>query len=276
MRTLTFPIALLAISIISTTALAVPDETKMFGAAAPITIDKFPTSRLKEQLKQLPAPAQERALKWLNSFSFPTHDIDFIHVDKRGGVFYQDTVIPEEISQEDLEADPTLEGINPTDAFKLHSKPGAPNVVYVNFTGYTITGTAWNSSEAIYQARPFNKDSDPNTFSSAERIDIGEIWHRIAEDLAPFDIDVTTEAPASFGPKVGHILVTSDTDATGKLMPYSTAGGVAYVGVWGRSNYEYYQPALVYYDNLGGGHAPYVAEASSHELGHNLALTIDN
>ncbi len=276
MKVLSFPLTLIAASIISTTAFAVPDETKMFGAAASVTIENIPTSRLKDQLDKLPAPAQARALQWLNSFSFPANDIAFLNVDNRGGVFYQDTVLPEEISQADLEADPTLEGINPTDAFKLHSKPGAPNTVYVNFKGYTITGTAWNSgAESTYQARPFNKDSDSSTFSIAERFDIGEVWHRIAEDLAPFDIDVTTEAPASFGPNVGHILVTSDTDATGKLMPHSTAGGVAYVGVWGRSNYEYYQPALVYYDNLGGGHAPYVAEASSHELGHNLALSHD-
>ncbi len=276
MKQLTFPLTLLAVSIISTTAIAIPDNTKILGSVATVTIDNLPTSRLKEQLDNLPVPAQARALQWLNSFSFPANDISFLNVDNSGGIFYQDTVLPEGINQADLEADPTLEGINPTDAFKLHSKPGSANTVYVNFTGYTITETAWNNgAESIYQARPFDKDSDSSTFSDAERVDIGEIWHRIAEDLAPFDINVTTEAPASFGPTVGHILVTSDTDATGKLMPYSTAGGVAYVGVWGRSDYEYYQPAFVYYDNLGGGHAPYVAEASSHELGHNLALSHD-
>jgi len=277
MRPLAFPLSLLATAILSSNAIAAPDENKMFGAAAlAVTLDKLPTSRLKNQLKQLPAPAQARALKWLNGFSFPASDVAFIHADKQGGIFYQDTVLPKPISQAELEANPTLEGINPTDAFKLHSKPNAANVVYVNFKGYTVTGTAWNSGAASsYQARPFDKDSNPSAFSNAEKLDIAEIWHRIAEDLAPFDIDVTTEAPNSFGPKVGHILITSKTDANGSLMPHSASGGVAYVGVWGRSNYEYYQPALVYYDNLGGGYAPYVAEASSHELGHNLALSHD-
>jgi len=277
MRPLAFPLSLLATVILSSSAIAAPDENKMFGAAAlAVTLDKLPTSRLKNQLEQLPAPAQARALKWLNGFSFPASDVAFIHADKQGGIFYQDTVLPKPISQAELEANPTLEGINPTDAFKLHSKPNAANVVYVNFKGYTVTGTAWNSgADSSYQARPFDKDSNPSAFSNAEKLDIAEIWHRIAEDLAPFDIDVTTEAPNSFGPKVGHILITSKTDANGISMPYETAGGVAYVGVWGRSNYEYYQPALVYYDNLGGGYAPYVAEASSHELGHNLALSHD-
>jgi len=276
MKLISYPLSLLVTSILSSAAIAAPDETKMFGAAAsPVTIDKLPTSRLKEQLAQLPAPAQARALKWLNSFSFPASDVAFLHADNRGGIFYEDTVLPKEISQIDLENNPTLEGINPTDAFKLHSKPNAKNTVYVNFKGYTIVGTAWNSDGNSFQARPFDKDSNPSSFSNAERIDISEIWHRISEDLAPFDIDVTTEKPASFGPTVGHILITSDTDSTGTLMPHPTAGGVAYVGVWGRSNYEYYQPALVYYDNLGGGYAPYVAEAASHELGHNLALSHD-
>lgn len=170
-----------------------------------------------------------------------------------------------------------MEGINPTDTFKLHSKPGAPNVVYINFTGYTITGTEWNLSRNVnsYQARPFDRDGSPSTFSASEKENIAEVWHRISEDYAPFNIDVTTEKPALFGPNVGHILVTNSVDADGKLMPSSGSGGVAYVGPWGYSNFESYQPAFVYYNNLGSGYPTYVSEASSHELGHNLGLSHD-
>lgn len=268
------PFTLLSTALISGPAAATPSESKMFGAAAPFTIDKLPVGRLKSKLDNLPPQAKERAMKWLHRFTFPESDVAFLDVDENGGVLYQDTVLPEDISQADLEADPTLEGINPTDTFKLHSKPGAANVVYVNFKGHTISGTAWNSSGNSYQAMPFNKDSDSSTFSTAERIDIAEIWHRIAEDLAPFDIDVTTEKPVAFGPKTGHILVTRDSDASGVPMPHDGAGGVAYVGVWGSSNYQYYQPALVYYNNLASA-SYYIAEASSHELGHNLALSHD-
>jgi hypothetical protein len=45
---------------------------------------------------------------------------------------------------------------------------------------------------------------------------------------------------------------------------------VAYVGVWGYNNNHYYQPAFVFPGNLGNGHAKYVWEAVSHEVGHNL------
>ena len=269
-----FVVALIT-AVTSMSAQAAPDASKMFGGAAPFTIDQIPSSRLKSDLQSLPAPARERGVAWLNSFSFPAHDVEHLRVDGRGAVFYEDSQLPDEISQVDLEADPTLEGINPVDAFKLHSKPGAANVVYVNFKGSTIANTAWNyGAAASYQAKPFNKDADPSTFSEAERKDIGEIWHRIAEDFSAFDVDVTTEAPAAFGPKVGHILITSNSTVSGGAMPHYNAGGVAYVGVWGYSNYEYYQPALVYYDQLASS-PTYISEAASHELGHNLALSHD-
>ena len=86
---------------------------------------------------------------------------------------------------------------------------------------------------------------------------------------------MTTEQPAAFGPETGHILITHNGDENGLTMPYASAGGVAYVGVWGLSSYGYYSPALVYYNNLGSGWPPYVAEAAAHEMGHNLALSHD-
>jgi len=274
-------LAILVTSILSTTvpaAYATPAESKMFGQVAPFNIKDLPESKLKARLKGLPIQAQERAVKWLNSFSFPANDIANINVDKYGGVFYEDTKLPEQITQAILEDTPTLAGINPTDAFSLHSKPGAANVVYVNLVGFNFSGTAWNAYTGVsnYQAKPYDTDGDSSSFSATERKAIGEIWHRIAEDYAPFDIDVTTEAPPVFGPNVGHILITSGRDAKGDLLPSGdSSGGIAYVGVWGNSSYQYYQPALVYYDNLGSGHPPYVSEAASHELGHNLSLSHD-
>ncbi|NOQ63496.1 MAG: hypothetical protein GQ582_03175, partial [Methyloprofundus sp.] len=273
--------AILALPLLVGNVQANPSETKMFGAAAPFTINNLPASRLKDKLESLPAPAQQKAMKWLHSFNFPEQDIEFLKIDNSGAVIYHDTVLPEETNQVDLESNPSLEGINPVDAFKLHSKPGAANVVYVNFKGHTITGTGWNNGgPANYYAKPFNTDADINSFSDAERVKIADVWHRIAEDLAPFDIDVTTELPVDnngntrFGPKVGHILVTSKWDASGAAMPYNSGGGVAYVGTWGLSNYEFYQPALVYYDSLSSSSVN-IAEAAAHEFGHNLGLSHD-
>ena len=245
-------------------------------AAVPFNMEDLPNSKLKTQLESLDEPARKRAMEWLNSFSFPANDIAKLNVDKNGGVFYVDDELPEEITQAELEADPTQAGISPEDAFKLHSKPGAANIVYVNFVGYTFSGTAWNANYSVneYNAVPFDTDGNPSNFSTSERAIIGEVWHRIAEDFAGFDIDVTTEAPADFGPNIGHILITKDIDSNGTALPSQGAGGVAYLNVWGRSNYSYYQPALVYYNRLQSN-PTYVAEASSHELGHNLGLAHD-
>ena len=38
-------------------------------------------------------------------------------------------------------------------------------------------------------------DGDAATFNDAEREAIQTIWQRVAEDYAPFDVDVTTQDP---------------------------------------------------------------------------------
>ena len=53
-----------------------------------------------------------------------------------------------------------------------------------------------------------------------------------------------------------------------------SCGGVAYIGVFDETN-DFYKPALVFYDALGNGNEKYVAEAISHEAGHNAGLLHD-
>ena len=240
-------------------------------------VNALPPGRLKQQIQKLPSAAQQQALKWLERFNIPTDDYEFLGVDSDGRLFYIDTVVPDEAGAESpASGDPLL--VAPEETFLLHSRPGASKVVFLDFDGHDIAGTAWNSgsgSKTVYYARAYDTDNDPLSFSDEERNAIAEIWHRVAEDMAPFDIDVTTEDPGGFGPETGHVLITSDIDDQGDPMPHNNAGGVAYVGVWGASYYTNYQPALVYFDNLGNGYPPYVAEASTHEFGHNLGLGHD-
>ena len=107
---------------------------------------------------------------------------------------------------------------------------------------------------------------------------IQAIWQRVVEDYAPFDVDVTTEAPPAdrltrsgstdnvFGTTV---LITSSTGV------YScSCGGVAYLGIFDDTS-DFNKPALVFYNQLGGGNEKYVAEAISHEAGHNMGLSHD-
>jgi len=263
--------------ILSTSVLSAPGDNSAFGAGFNGDVDALPPGRLRQQIQKLPPAAQQQALEWLERFNIPTADYEFLNADENGALFYTDTVLPDEADGETApESEP--QPVAPADTFLLHSRPGASKIVFLDFDGHDITGTAWNSgggAAATYYAKPYDTDGADQTFSDSERNKIAEIWHRVAEDMAPFDIDVTTEDPGSFGPSTGHVLITANTDATGAAMPHSNAGGVAYVGVWGASYYTSYQPALVYYNNLGNGHPPYVSEASSHEFGHNLGLGHD-
>lgn len=255
------------------------DAARQFGIGQPAKVSDLPPGQLKRQLESLTPQANAKALRWLQDISFTGTDLELLKVDEDGGVYFEDTLLPEDNASDNQASVPVTSAAPQAtldDAFLLHSRPGASNVVYLDFNGHNITGTAWNSGGNTLYAKAYNLDSDPNTFNETERTRIVDIWHRVAEDLAPFDIDVTTQEPNSFDPWTGRILITEDTDEFETNMPSNGAGGVAYVGVFGFSNYHsYYSPALVYFDNLGGGGETYVAEASSHEFGHNLGLSHD-
>ena len=167
-------------------------------------------------------------------------------------------------------------------AFELHSKPGSNRVLYLDFDGHTITGTAWNSSKSVdpVNVTAYDTDGNPAVFSTAEQDVVHEVWARVAEDYAPFDVDVTTQQPAQDAinrtdandQQYGTRVVI---DPTSWYQNDCGCGGVAYIGVYDTSgNHDYYQPALVFTKGVGTG-AKNIAEAASHEAGHNVGLNHD-
>src|SRR5262249_22697296 len=160
--------------------------------------------------------------------------------------------------------------------FTLHSRPSCTKKIYLDFKGFTTSGTAWNSaftSGADIVSAPFDMDGDPTTFNATECAVIQNAWQRVAEDYSPFDVDVTTEDPgvealrkpttsdAAYGVRV----VISPTSAW-----YPNAGGVAYVGSF---NWSTDTPCFVFSSNLGPNDERYIAEAAAHEVGHTLGLS---
>jgi hypothetical protein len=164
----------------------------------------------------------------------------------------------------------------------LESNPSASRKVFLDFDGHVVSGTFWNeyNNNNPIHAPPYSTDSDLFNYSAAEVANIEEIWRRVAEDFAPFNVDVTTKDPgtAAFteGARALRVMISTDRDeaavgGTGNQW-FSGAGGVAYLGSWRWTNDT---PVWVFENNLGNGFPKYVTEAASHEVGHAFDLNHD-
>jgi hypothetical protein len=271
----------------------------LIGHNAPLarTIDEIPPSPFREALLRLDRDPRAKALRQFNELRIPMADVASLHVSSDGMLYYACAFGCEHpghlhaaatAQTDSVEADPAPESAGASVPISnppvFNSRPGAPYAIYLDFNGATISGTQWNAtynSGNTLEARPWSKDSDLTTFSDDEQAIIRRIWQRVAEDYAPFNVNVTTDPaydPDATGGRndVGWILFTRDVDANGVNMPAKGAGGVAYINVFGRYDYaSRYQPAFIYANNLGPNVEHFMAEAGSHEMGHNLGLSHD-
>ena len=147
-----------------------------------------------------------------------------------------------------------------------------------------ISGTTWNNQNYTgnYNTGPtinapaFSTDLDVANFSTSELATIQEVWAQVAEDFAPFQVDVTTEDPGTAlmnaGGQAMRALISTDVDASSGQSWYSNAGGVAYLNSWNWTNGS---PVWIFANRLGNGFAKYVSEAVSHEVGHSFNLSHD-
>jgi hypothetical protein len=249
--------------------------SQFFGTGAPQSSAELPSGELRKSIGSLPAAAQLRALQWLQSIEFSAQDVSYMNVDPQGSIFYADTYMTEKSSGQKAATTSGPRGITAKNVFKLHSRPGAANTIFVDFDGGEISGKAWNKQTGIskLKAKPYDTDGKPESFNDAEVSSMAEIWARVTEDFAPFDVDVTTEDPGNYGQNVAWVLVT-DSEPRGKQpLPSPAAGSTTYMNVFGFSHTAYFSPALIYHNNLGSTGS--IAEAASHSLGHIMGLTHD-
>jgi hypothetical protein len=184
------------------------------------------------------------------------------------------------------------------DAFQLSSKPGASKTIFIDFDGATTTGTVWNLYEGVTSktTTPFDRDGNPSSFSASELDSIRAIWQTVAEDFAPFDVNVTTSQPtdsALFADFVGDpvhgttsVVTTEKWLRSTQLACQAGCGGIAYIDIFGKGS-------IISSGSIGAGtrvdrfygtawafpststSLAYTASTISHEVGHNLGLRHD-
>lgn len=239
---------------------------------------------------RLPAAAALNGLTPTQLTTLLTTD-DTAFLDETGKLGYRDALSSHgSATAKDVASFPT------SDTFKLHSLPGAARTIYLDFDGATTSGTAWNGSRTNKipdgtVASAFDLDGSPS-WSPSEHARIQTVWQIVAEDYAPFAVDVTTEPPSYdrldrsdpsdtvYGTTV---VITDDVAVHGSLCGSQYCTGIAYTDVFNmcesctpgfRSpSHAFYQPAwafTAYFDS-----AMDIASTVSHEAGHNLGLVHD-
>ena len=155
--------------------------------------------------------------------------------------------------------------------FRLHSKPDAQHTIYLDFDGHITENTGWNDGEPI-ESPAYDTDNNVNSFSDSEKEEIQYIWQRVAEDFAPFNVNITTEEPdiedlRNTGNGDGRwgvrVVLTQDDDT--QISPGT--GGIAFINSF---NDDIDTPTFVF--NQG---EVFAADTASHEVGHVLGLAHD-
>jgi hypothetical protein len=176
----------------------------------------------------------------------------------------------------------------------LDSNPGAKATLYLDFTGSTVSdwwtknGGDWSVTvdgtlkHFDVTTPAFDTDGDPTTFSATEKDQIQQIWARVAEDYAPFNINVTTHYYGSFNNgQALHVVVGGWNDWAG-----GTGSGISSISSFSDDTpnavFVFSNDIIYYHDHFptsstdGYGRQVQIVAATattiSHEAGHSFGL----
>ncbi len=118
------------------------------------------------------------------------------------------------------------------------SLPSAPHTLYLDFLGmpaFTWNNTAVHGPGGAGTPVPaFSTDGDTSNFSSSELTAIQAIWAAVAEKFSPFNVNVTTVDPGSYGAgQAAECVIGGSTNDWYSSSPGGKdAGGVALIGAF--------------------------------------------
>lgn len=149
----------------------------------------------------------------------------------------------------------------------LHSNPGASVKLFLDFDGHfePVYGDFTDITTQVY-----DRDGDGTTFSDTELANIATIWAMVAEDFAPFNIDVTTEEPGVLAEG------TPIDDANGVALRIAIGTSIDGSGgtMGNGSFFETFTNEIANVAYVTGGSTPTAGgNLSSHEAGHGFGLT---
>jgi hypothetical protein len=164
-----------------------------------------------------------------------------------------------------LEA-PSAPGASPVigdsfDVFNYSSRPGAKKIIFLDFDGATVSNTDWNTSLWGGEPRTVGRVYPAGGLIKA-------VWSSVAEDFAPFDVNVTTRQPTDDAlnrstPQDDTFGITVIFTSDNVVCP-RTCNGASIPSSFGvpRKN-----TVWIFAPNPFDGH-----NVASHELGHTLGL----
>ena len=160
------------------------------------------------------------------------------------------------------------------------SHPGADYTIYLDFGGFSYSGT-WGGLAPGY-THAYGNDADFGHFSDAEKANIKEVWARVSEKYTGMNVNVTTVDPAvAAGASSSDSTRQTYYDNTNKVMHTVIGGNGSWIGGGG---YSYIGTTQSTWPGLNGAHtnwvfadeAPdmmsFIGEATAHENGHGLSL----
>lgn len=182
----------------------------------------------------------------------------------------------------------TFAETHPTGVPVLNSRPGAAYTIYLDFAGFSFTGTWLNGSSPGVTPAYANATG---AFTDQQQANIANIWARVAEKYAPFNINVTTVDPAFAAGQAGSDAARQAFyDQTPHFMHTVIGGSGAWYGSGGTgvSGIRTDQSSYSTTTNGGAGsgfHTNFVfaglmptnlqalGEVVSHENGHGLGAS---